>query len=593
MGKKERFNAEGTEKKPRQRSQRGGAPSRAGDENGRLRGYQPAAASIMFRMRLQESPGPAVPRLEVHWERRSRNFLDSLHAVLSGPRPASRWPSSPFFRVTWVRPRFPGRGVFASVLWHILLINISIPLGHLAGTWFKPERKLLPPRIEITWYGPAQDLAPLVAPAAARQPSPPGKREKPLARRGAQAFHPRATILSLPSRPSSPRQTLIRPFAPPQPPKILPAMPNVIAWNQTPPARPLLPVPPASLAMLHPKAPRAQPAPAPAPELPNQEKQLGPLDIARSALASLQPQLPLAPSSVAAPQARTEKPTTAAAPEISPSSAALQVIALSIAPGNAPAPPANAQATLIASPEGTRLGVPGGAPEGAPATQGGAGNAPVAPGGTGTMAGAGALGPPNLVIRSAAGLQAAGPGAGPASGAVAAVIPPAFALPLPPKPEPHFSPILRRAPSGPTASALRPSTIARRILGPGRIHSMLINMPNLTSATGSWVIDFSELGEEGPAAGHLVGPDPTRKVDPRYPPELAAEHVEGEVVLYAIIRSDGTVGPIRIVKGLDPTLDQNAAAAFARWEFHPATRDGKPVDLAAVVHIPFRPLPPL
>jgi TonB family protein len=547
----------------------------------------------MFGMRLQESPGLAVPRLEVHWERRSRNFLDSLHAVFSGPRPASRWPSSPFFRVAWVRPHFPGRGMFASVLWHILLINLSIPLGHLAGTWFKPERKLLPPRIEITWYGPAQDLAPLVAPAPARRPSPPGKPEKPLAPRGAQAFLARATILSLPATPSSPRQTLIRPFAPPQPPKILPAMPNVIAWNQKPPARPLLPVPPAALAMLHPQAPRERVAPEPAPELPNQEKQLGPLDIARSALAPLEPQLPLAPSSVAAPQAPAKKPAAAAAPEISPSAAAVQVIALSIAPGNAPAPPANAQATLIASPEGTRPGVPGGAPSGAPGTQGGAGNAPVAPGGTGAMAGTGALGPPNLAIRSVSSPQGAGPGIGAASGALAAVIPPAFALPLPPKPVPHLSPIMRRAPAGPAVSALRPGTIARRILGPGRIHSMLINMPNLTSATGSWVIDFSELGEEGPAAGHLVGPDPTRKVDPKYPPELVSERVEGEVVLYAIIRSDGTVGPIRIVKGLDPTLDKNAAAAFARWVFRPAMRNGKPVDLAAVVHIPFRPLPPL
>jgi TonB family protein len=543
----------------------------------------------MLPMPLEESFGLSVPRFDVHWEGRSRNFFESLSALLAGPRPANRWPDSPIFHVTWIRPRFPGRSMFASVLWHILLINISIPLGHLAGEWIRPERKLLPPRIEITWYGPAQDLSPLVAPPSAPRPSPPGKPDRPLAPRGAQAFHPRATIVSLPAKPSSPKQTLIEP-AVPAAPKLLPAVPNVVAWNQRPPAQPQLPVTPAALAQ--PQAPRPHAAPASAPELPNQDRQLGPLDIAKSALTNQQPQLPLAPSSVPAPQAPAARVAPAVAPEIAPSAPAVQMIALSLAPGTVPPPPASAQATLIASPEGTRPGVPGGALGPAPAdTHGGAGSASPAPGGTGQMGGTGALGPANLSISGAVGPKGSGSGSG--SGAIARVIPPALALPLPPKPAPRPSafaprPVSRRTPSEP-----RPSPIARQILGPGLIHTMFINMPNLTSATGSWVIDFSELGGEGPGAGALSAPDPIRKVDPKYPPELASEHVEGEVVLYAIILSNGTVGPIRVVKGLDPTLDQNAAAAFARWDFRPATRNGQPVDLAAVVHIPFRATPPL
>ena len=137
-------------------------------------------------------------------------------------------------------------------------------------------------------------------------------------------------------------------------------------------------------------------------------------------------------------------------------------------------------------------------------------------------------------------------------------------------------------------------------------------MPNLTSAAGSWVLNFAELDEtsstftlnasseawSAPEAGtglragdntpDLVGPVPLRKVDPKYPPQLRAAHVEGEVILYAIIRKDGTVDSIQLVHGVDSFLDANAMEALAQWKFQPAEKRGEPIDLEAVVHIPFR-----
>jgi TonB family protein len=41
------------------------------------------------------------------------------------------------------------------------------------------------------------------------------------------------------------------------------------------------------------------------------------------------------------------------------------------------------------------------------------------------------------------------------------------------------------------------------------------------------------------------------------------------------------------VRSLDPQLDANSMDALARWQFTPATREGLPVELEAVVHIPF------
>ena len=122
----------------------------------------------------------------------------------------------------------------------------------------------------------------------------------------------------------------------------------------------------------------------------------------------------------------------------------------------------------------------------------------------------------------------------------------------------------------------------------------------MASATGSWVLQFAELNEE---AGNrdvpltalrtdpltdLAGPVPLRKVDPKYPPALVSARVQGDVILYAIIRKDGSVDSIQVVKGIEPRLDQNAMEALARWKFRPAERRGDPVELEAVVTIPFR-----
>ena len=68
----------------------------------------------------------------------------------------------------------------------------------------------------------------------------------------------------------------------------------------------------------------------------------------------------------------------------------------------------------------------------------------------------------------------------------------------------------------------------------------------------------------------LAGPVPLRKVDPKYPPELRTMHVDGEVVLYAIIRKDGSVDSIQLVHSVDPRLDANAMEALAQWKFGPA-----------------------
>jgi TonB family protein len=559
---------------------------------------------------------PRLPRWEVGWEPRGRALRTSLAAFLGGPKPSKNGGTSLYFRDSWIKGYVPRGAIFASLLWHVAAVLVLLlPIWkhlNLGGS-----TTLAPVRIELTWYEPAGDLPPLAPKGASAKPSPPGDPKKPLRRRGADAYHPRQTMMSLPEQLSHPRQTLIQPAAPAAPPKIEPQLPNMVVWSQqAQPARPRLHFDPAALAPLRRR--RSAPVEAAVPEVANLEKTPGELNIAASEMTNRQPKLPMSPRAAANIQAAHKETDAGPAPEIGPSftsgDPSLQrLIALSSTPGPvAPTievPQGNLAARVTVSPEGTQSGVPGGSANGSPEINGGAGGGATSPGGTGGASGVnsgagggGSSGPAGLTVTPGGANPRLATGGG--TGGIA-----------PSSAGKHVSPGIVRArdksqPAGEanpprTPSPDRDPNIAgglvspEKILGDKRIYTVYVNMPNLTSATGSWVLNFAELqGNEAvplPAlpASDLSTPEPLRKVDPRYPPELIHAHVEGEVVLYAIIRRDGSVDSIQVLKSVDPELDENAMKALARWRFRPASRRGESVEVEAVVHIPFHSAPPL
>jgi len=138
--------------------------------------------------------------------------------------------------------------------------------------------------------------------------------------------------------------------------------------------------------------------------------------------------------------------------------------------------------------------------------------------------------------------------------------------------------------------AAKLSEAERAVFGDRRFYSLTLNMPNLNSGGGSWVIRFAELHQDPRApVAEISQPMATRKVDPAYPLQLMRENVAGTVILYAVIHSDGSVGNVRVLRGVDDRLDQFAREAVAQWKFEPATKNGTPVDVEATFQIPFRP----
>lgn len=144
-------------------------------------------------------------------------------------------------------------------------------------------------------------------------------------------------------------------------------------------------------------------------------------------------------------------------------------------------------------------------------------------------------------------------------------------------------------------SAAKLSEPERAVFGSRRFYSVNLNMPNLNSAGGSWIIRFAELKQDqinrdpNAQADDLSQPMATRKVDPAYPTQLMRENVHGTVILYAVIHADGTVGNVRVLRGVDDRLDRYASQAVQQWKFDPATKNGTPVDVEATFQIPFRP----
>ncbi len=143
--------------------------------------------------------------------------------------------------------------------------------------------------------------------------------------------------------------------------------------------------------------------------------------------------------------------------------------------------------------------------------------------------------------------------------------------------------------------AAKLSEAERAVFGNRRFYSVSLNMPNLNSAGGSWIIRFAELKHDSSArdpnapADDLSQPMATRKVDPAYPMQLMRDNVHGTVILYAVIHADGSVGNVRVLRGADERLDRYAMEAVLQWKFDAATKNGTPVDVEATFQIPFRP----
>lgn len=527
--------------------------------------------------------GMVEPKLIIEWNSFHSNFFSGISVFFRWTRIPKDATAMDVFRDCRIGRPIPYRAVVAAALWHVVFFIVPWPYFPV-----RAQHNAALDNTQLSWSGPINDLPLLNIPKPARKAAAPKPAEPDPPTRGVDAYHPRQRIFTDPVHPTHPRQTLVNTAAPPDAPKVLTSLPNMVQFAASAgPERPRLQISEATLAKLKPKAvKRKATTDTPTPDMPNMEMQPAAISLASATNAPARPKLDINAGSIPRLAEQSQKGEAVSAPELvngardatgGPSST---IIALS---GN-PAPPApvvevpkgNLSARVSISPEGKGSGSGGGSGNGG----GAGGGADASGGGTGSNA---------VGISISGGSPQPKSGMSGLGGGSKLIIP---------KPKSGYSRPDAKVASEeiserigpPNFAALPPGAPPEQIFSSHRVYALNVNMPNLNSATGSWIIRISELHLAGGAhkSDDVTTPEPVHKVDPKYPPDLLKEHVQGEVILYAVIREDGSVDGIQLVHGIDPQLNANSVSAFGQWKFRPATRDGQPVAVEAIVHIPFR-----
>jgi len=86
---------------------------------------------------------------------------------------------------------------------------------------------------------------------------------------------------------------------------------------------------------------------------------------------------------------------------------------------------------------------------------------------------------------------------------------------------------------------------------------------------------------QGVTKGLLV-----HRVDPSYPPLARAARIQGEVILSAIISTNGDIENLQLVSG-HPMLVPSAIAAVHQWRYKPYLLNGQPVEVETTITVIF------
>jgi len=74
--------------------------------------------------------------------------------------------------------------------------------------------------------------------------------------------------------------------------------------------------------------------------------------------------------------------------------------------------------------------------------------------------------------------------------------------------------------------------------------------------------------------------------EPIYPDLARRAGIQGDVVLHAIIGTDGRILELRVVAG-SPLLVRAAVDAVQQWRYKPTLLDGEPVEVETTITVTF------
>ncbi len=298
----------------------------------RGRGYN---ALVTMRVPASHALGAfELSRLEVRWQSRATNIFGNLWVVVFGLRDV--WglhTADSFFRLRVPPARRRGWQLTGSLVCHAFLLFAARATSRMAP----PPARLPLPEVHITWYGTARDVVPKIAPLPKRpQPKAQARPEQPQQQVITRGYNPNTTVVFQPPHATNLRQLLIEPQAPPQLPEFLPAMPNIIQWEASAPARPAIAIHPNQLRAMQGK--ESEQAHLRAPRITYQAPK-GPMDMLPSPNAPVAPPPFVPPTAIHGVRAALPGEAAAAAPTLVRVAPAGGHLAFAERKGAVPAPP--------------------------------------------------------------------------------------------------------------------------------------------------------------------------------------------------------------------------------------------------------------
>jgi TonB family protein len=531
-------------------------------------------------------------------EQKDPDFFD-LSSILGSlqVQETRREEAAVFSNVLLTPRKMPVRALVMSTFFHLGTITLLVGITSIPwDTSFHITREMLERDSTITYYRPS-DLLPRMSSPKPGPKDAAGRRKEVKAAKGSTSYHQTQTVQSSPLKPDNPTQTVVQPKTPETVIKKELKLPNIVIWNVEEHKLDSLDLASKKAAL------RDMTLPTPLmkvvdPEMKNVERSLAEMKIAETDPLNLRAKLTLRPASspewaIGRDSAKAEEMINVPGGKGAGPMNNLLVLSANPGlptPGSLDVPAGQKTGAFSISPEGNRIGSPDGLDEGYAdgGVHGGGGS-----GGNGSGYGGGRdiaqIQIPGISVKSGPQIPSPGVVGGGKRGFTEMV--------TLEEPVDSYNITIMEGRSGGAGLGVYGVLTGRRN------YTVFIPMPG-----GRWIMQFSEMpsGSESASAGQsvvaqgqiavgmgeaIMQPRAFRKVDPGRPEDEELAKLRGIAVLFAIIRRDGSVDKVRVVRSLNPMLDQRAVEALKKWKFKPASLGSDPVEVQALFGVPFRPRP--
>lgn len=122
------------------------------------------------------------------------------------------------------------------------------------------------------------------------------------------------------------------------------------------------------------------------------------------------------------------------------------------------------------------------------------------------------------------------------------------------------------------------------VLSPARVMEQVEIDATLPNGTPKAALPEPEIR----VGGKVEPPEPLAPPRPAYPPGAVSKGIEGPVVLFATIKTDGSVGDVVVMRSPDSELQAEAVSALKKCRYRPAKLNGQAMENQMTIVFNFR-----